>query len=32
MKIKGFNIALIRLSGVCYLTCYIFMFVYKFNR
>lgn len=32
MKIKGFNIALIRLSAVCYLTCCVFMFVYKFNR
>ena len=32
MKIKGFNIALIRLSAVCYLTCDIFMFVYKFSR
>jgi hypothetical protein len=32
MKIKGFNIALIRLSAVCYLTCDIFMFVYKLYR
>nr|DAP31043.1 MAG TPA: hypothetical protein [Caudoviricetes sp.] len=32
MKAKGLNIALIRLLIVCYLTCNIFMFVYKFSR
>ena len=29
MKAKGLNIALIRLLIVCYLTCNIFMFIYK---
>lgn len=32
MKIKGLNIILIKLSTVCYLTCDIFMFVYKLYR
>lgn len=29
MKIEGFNIILVKLSTVCYLTCGIFMFIYK---
>lgn len=32
MRIKGLNIVLSKLSAVCYLTCDIFLFIYKLYR